>query len=394
MTIFDYYLLRRFLWIFLVCFLSLSGLFVIVHAFTNLEEIALLSKNEDSIRESLLNFYGPRVLNFFNQTCPLIALVAGIFTFTILEKSQEITVLEAAGANKYRIIRPVLIAVVILLGLVALNRELVIPNYRDQLVQSVQDQTGNKLRPIVYFQDPQTGIVIRSGQVQLADDTIRDPVIQLVSPRAEHRSPATSADPPQKPFEPLTIEAEIAEYAAANAHHPAGYLLGGIKEPGDFQELAQVDAGTQRMIFRSPRDQWLDEGECFLTLEVTPPQIASGPETAQYAPVTELIAANRRPSAHFSNRQRVEVHRRIMQPLLDLSLVLLGLPIVVCRGERNVFYAAGICMAVVITLMSSTMASHALGGIRIINPPALAAWLPILVFTPFAYATIQRLKAN
>ena len=120
--------------------------------------------------------------------------------------------------------------------------------------------------------------------------------------------------------------------------------------------------------------------------------MVTGPEAARYSPITELIAANLHPSIHFSNRQRVEVHSRIVQPLLDLTLIMFGLPIVICRGERNIFFAAGVCMIAIIALMLGTMVAHALGGIRMLNPPALAAWLPLIVFTPLAFALQQRLR--
>ena len=40
------------------------------------------------------------------------------------------------------------------------------------------------------------------------------------------------------------------------------------------------------------------------------------------------------------------IHARIVQPLLDMTLLFLGLPLVVTRESRNVFVAMGICMVV------------------------------------------------
>jgi len=61
----------------------------------------------------------------------------------------------------------------------------------------------------------------------------------------------------------------------------------------------------------------------------------------------------------------------------------LGLPLVVTRGNRNVFAALGLCGAVVTVFMLVVMGSQRLGAIYAISP-ALAAWLPLILFAPVA----------
>ena len=60
MTIVDQYLLFLFIKIFLVCFLSFTGLFIVVHLFSNLDELAALSKSR-GWPQLMWEFYGPRV---------------------------------------------------------------------------------------------------------------------------------------------------------------------------------------------------------------------------------------------------------------------------------------------------------------------------------------------
>ena len=53
----------------------------------------------------------------------------------------------------------------------------------------------------------------------------------------------------------------------------------------------------------------------------------------------------RNPSLDYGADVRVAIHGRIVKPLLDMTLLFLGLPLVVTRESRNVFIAMGLCMA-------------------------------------------------
>ncbi len=376
MTIFDFYLLRRYIKIFAVCFISLSGLYVVIHVFTNLEEMLSLAKGRGSVMQVFAAFYGPRVLDFFNQMSAVIALISGIFAFTMLQKTHEVTAMEAAGLSKLRIARPILVGSLVLVIGVAFCRECIIPKFREQLVQNAQDQSGDNLRPVRHFTDFDTQIAIRSGKIRLSDDSIVAPHFFL---RAEESRPA------------INLVAESAKFMTTR-QGLTGYLLRNVSVPTALGEQASiVDDGQPIILF--PSDfEWLQDDQCFVTINVPPTQLVLGREFARYAPLNELIASNLHPSIHFSNRQRVEVHRRIVQPLLDMTLIVFGLPIVIARRDRNVFFAAGICMLAVSAMFICTMTSHGLGASRILKPPAFAAWLPLIVFSPLAIAGLAKLK--
>ena len=86
------------------------------------------------------------------------------------------------------------------------------------------------------------------------------------------------------------------------------------------------------------------------------------------------------------------IHARIVQPFLDMTLLLLGLPLIVTRENRNVFVAMGICM-VVTTLFTLVVAgAQDLGEISYwIFTPSLAAWIPLMIFVPLAAWLVEAL---
>ena len=84
MTIFDRYLLRTFCKVLLVSFLSLTGLYVVIDTFNNLEEFLSYANQQGSLLGVLADYYGARVLSFFDRISGLLALLATIFTVTWL----------------------------------------------------------------------------------------------------------------------------------------------------------------------------------------------------------------------------------------------------------------------------------------------------------------------
>ena len=86
MTIVDRYLLFQFFKIFLVCFLSMAGLFVVINVFTNLDEVVLISGTNGGAESLVFDYYGPRVLDFFNRTAGILVLVASVFSIALMQR--------------------------------------------------------------------------------------------------------------------------------------------------------------------------------------------------------------------------------------------------------------------------------------------------------------------
>ncbi len=91
---------------------------------------------------------------------------------------------------------------------------------------------------------------------------------------------------------------------------------------------------------------------------------------------SRLIASLRNPSLGYGADVRVAIHLRIVQPLLDMTLLFLGLPLVVTRESRNVFLAMGMSMAVTVAFTLTAIGLQKLGEIELLDP-ALAAWAPL-----------------
>ena len=105
----------------------------------------------------------------------------------------------------------------------------------------------------------------------------------------------------------------------------------------------------------------------------------------QYAPTTELRGLLSRPDPRRQPAVATVFHMRLTRPLVGVVLVLMGLAVVLRDQNRNVFINAGLCLVLCAVCYAAVFGCKYLGENDFL-PPALAAWLPVLVFGPLAVA--------
>lgn len=377
MTILDRYLLIMFLKIFLVCFTSFAGLFLVIHLFSNLDELASLAEIGGGWAQLLSDFYVPRIVELFDKTAAVLVLISAIFAVNMMQKRRELLAIEAGGITLLRAIRPIIVAAICIIGLTVVNREYVIPKLKDRLVRTPQNWLDQGKADMLVQQDSATGIRFRGKEILLADKTIVYPKVQLPGSISTTQSRLT---------------AQLASFEAADQTHPAGIRLKQVTQPASLAGFRSIVTDESPVVY-SPTDVgWLESDELFIVSDVSMEQAAFGNRLAAYRTTPEMMEAVRKPRSWFGNNQKVGLHVRILQPFLDLTLLLLGLPLAISNSERNIFVAAGISFAVVGAVSVVTLTSQSLGTYNLIQPAALSAWIPLLVFVPLAVLSIGRLR--
>ena len=374
MRIIDRYLLRQFLSNFLICFLSLTGLYIVFDAFTNMEEFLRCADKEGGLLRLLGSYYLYHSVAFFDRTAPLLTLVAAMFTITWIQRHNEMVALMSAGISRMRVAAPVVWAALTITLLSVVNRELVIPQIRDELARRPQDLVGDKPTDVQFHFDNQTNIWLRGESAYRDHLRITKPDFLLPS----------TLDVYDK-----VVTAEVAYSKPADARHPAGYLLHGVSRPRDLAHKASLSLEGNPVIF-TPRDNpdWLKPDECFVASEITYDQLCGRDSWLEFASTPQLIVGLQNRANDFGANVRVRIHKRFTQPLLDITLLFLGLPLVLTRESRNVFLAIGLCMAVVAAFTVIVMAFERLGAISSISP-VLGAWGPLFFAVPLAVGMSQ-----
>lgn len=369
--ILDRYILWMFVKVLGIMFLSLTGLYVVIDAFANLEEF-ITHGQDQGMFAILADYYGPRVLQFFDRMGPVIVLLSAISAITWLLQRNELTAIMAGGVSKGRVIQPLIYAAIAISFLSIINRELWIPQVRHKLTRNAQDWHGDQNKTLKPTYDYRTDVYIGGRQTIARERKIVGPHFRLPSSMSEFGS---------------QLAAETAVYQGRSPHHPPGYLLDNVVTPSDLEDCPSVPR-TGEPVVLSPRDaKWLKPRQVFVVSDVSFEQLAGGNYWRQLGSTKELMAHLRNPSLDLGSDARVTLHARLVQPLLDLTLFILGLPLVLSQTNRNLFVSASLSLAMLVGFFAVVMTCHALGSNHFISP-AFSAWLPLMILSPAAYANI------
>ena len=184
-------------------------------------------------------------------------------------------------------------------------------------------------------------------------------------------------------FAQQQLTAKEARFLPATADQPSGYLLSGVSAPKALLNSPALLLDNKPVIITPVGNDWLKDDEIFVVSGVSFEFLAAGAAWQDLASTNEMIQQLRSPSTDLGTDVRVAIHKRFIQPLLDTTLLFLGLPFVITRSNRNPFISIGLCMAVVTVFMVVALGCQQLGSSGWLNPP-LAAWLPLIVFAPIA----------
>ncbi|MBA2117081.1 LptF/LptG family permease [Bremerella alba] len=377
MLLIDRYLLTQFLKSFLIFFISFTGLFIVIDSFNNLDEFLKYGDQTGSTFGVLWEYYSPRVFTFFGMTSGILTLISAMFTVTWLQRHNEMTALMAAGISQARIVRPVIIAVIVIAILGVLNRELLIPQYMDRLTRNAQDWLGESKKTFQPKFDNRTGVLLNGAATVASDSRIESPTFRL-----------------DQNYEGIgnQINGENAFYQVATADHPSGFLIENLTKPASTEGVSSVDFEGTPLVLMPVDHDWLEPNQCFLATELTFEQLTASSQWRDYASTYDLIATLSNRSLDVGADVRTEIHSRIVQPFLDITLLFLGLPIILRKENRNIFIAIGYCLLLVMCFYAVTLVCKAMGATSWIRPTSLAAFIPLIIFVPIATAMAAPLR--
>ena len=314
---------------------------------------------------------------FFDVLSGLLTLVAAMFTVAWIQRHNELTALLSAGISRLRVVRSVIVAGVAVALLAALSREVVIPQFQSELSRKSQDLTGDVAQTIKPCYDNQTGVLFNGAGTFRDSRRISQPNFTMPWTLDHYGKHLLAADAYYKPPE---------------GGRPGGYLLVDVHEPKNLDGRPSLSYRDQPVLLTRRDAPWLQPNQCFIVSDVTFEQLTGGQAFKQFASTGQLIEGLRNPSMDYGADVRVEVHSRVVKPLLDVTLLMLGLPLVVTRHNRNVFIAIGLGLGVVTIFSLLVITMQYLGSVGLFLTPAQAAWTPLIVFVPVAVAMFEGMR--
>ncbi len=374
MTTIDRYLLFLYSRVFLICFLTLSGLLIVVQVFTNLDEMIAYGKVRGSFALGLAEYFTPYMLSIYDRMCGLLTLLATMFVVAWLYRTHEMTALLAAGISKGRIIRPIMILSAILISFAAVSRELLIPRYSAMLSKTPQELLGESIRPIRPTEDVEMGVLIAGRNLQPANAMINQPIFRFMSPAAQVTQQITGWS---------------AKFLMADDMHPPGYLVSNAKGAESLSGKNSVRTEQGVFLLLPTDNPWLKPEECFVPSKLEF-DVLRGGAAKQFAATSDLVWRVRNQSHYYGADLKVTVHTRFIQPLLDFTQLLIGIPMILSNRNRNLVSMIISCIVSFAAFFGISIGLRALGATETFLTPAMAAWAPLLVFGPIAWAQSRR----
>lgn len=363
---------------YVICYVALVGLYVVIHAFSNVDEFSEVSESTLDLFANMGWYYLIHMSEFYDRLCGVISMMAAIFTVTWMQKDNELIAMLAAGISTQRVIRPVIVSAVIVSSLSVVNQEFIMPRIAEDLQKPPDDDGVRKV--MVYSREDSNEILMSaSGQGDRGAQTV-------------FRFNATI--PVRVAGELLEVQAQQARYIPPTATRlplRGGWLLHGatmVTRPTtkDYEavlvKLPNLDG------FPMPKDasRPLPGDIYFLKSDLTFAAITRIRQWYQFATTPELIKALDEPS-NSADRSDIEVflHSRMVRPIAGLCLMFLSLPLVLGGQGRNMFINLGMSLGTSGVFYAVNFMCGYFGGLGELSAE-LAAWIPLICFGTVAAA--------
>jgi lipopolysaccharide export system permease protein len=359
MKLIDGLILRSFYKAWCVCFFALVSLYILIDLFNRLDELVSAGDGSTPAFLSVLAYhYGHQLVLIFDRLSGTIVMQAAMFTLAWMQRNNELLPLLAAGVPMRRVLRPVFLGTLSMVLLGMANRELLMPRIADQLQNPASDPRGEKSRLASSAYEP-------NGILLAGYEATRDGLVIRGFRCTVPESIAGSL---------LHITAAEARYVPRGPKQPSGgWLLSGTT-PRDLPR------------WKDPVIEVLDPGKFFLrTEQVDFDTLSRTRNWYQYASTLELLDELQKPDAARLAATAMQMHLHFTVPLFTGLMVLMGLSLLLRSQQRNVFLNAGICIVAAVLFLGVCQLSRYLGEQEYLSP-ALAAWLPVLIFGPAALA--------
>ena len=372
-----------FLKAYLICFFALVGLYVVIDAFSNLDEFGEWADSTPQLFYNMGRFYLIRMSLIYDQICGIITMMAAIFTVTWMQKNNELLAMLAAGISTQRIIRPVLISAVLVSSLAIINQEYIMPPLAEELQRTQDDNGVRKVK--VYMQEDLNEVFLKGDMADRATQTVTK-LEATILPRIAG-----------KMIEISGRESTYIPPETQGVPYSGGWLLRDVRFLLPMPETESLNNLTHGIlskvedisVYPKPMDEFVARPNVvnlFLQTELSFATMTRSRHWYQFAGTVDLIRAISNPT-NLGDRDDIQVflHGRLIRPLLGLNLMFLSLPLVLSGTGRNMFVNLGMSLGTSGIFYSANFMSQYLGSHGVMSAE-LAAWAPLIGFGTIAAA--------
>jgi lipopolysaccharide export system permease protein len=377
MRILDRYILKSFLVNYLLALGVLIGMYVLLDLIVNVQDFAkgaavavegkqLPAPSTWAILGDMVDYYSYQLLVIFQQVSGVIPVMAAGFTMVRLTRHHELTAMLASGVSLYRVAAPIIGLSMVFALLNVVNQEFVIsqPFVIKQLLRKHDEVNQVVSRPdaVNFVLDSDNSLL----SAKAYDSAARQMQNVFIVQRDKEGRPIGH------------IVADTATWEIPEGETTEAWVMRGAVIESDRGE---ADA-LQRVANKVPVFNY--------RTGMTPAQLDL---IFQKKAVDYLSSAQVRKLAEFSPDINKPVlykimHLRFTQPLMNIVMLLIGIPFLLTREPKRLVVNMFYCTAISGVVFIATFVIYQMGGSQIPDP-MVAAWLPVLLFGPFALVMLD-----
>jgi lipopolysaccharide export system permease protein len=364
MKILDKYVVKNFLIGYAIAFCVLIGLRIIIDLFVNLDEF---TEHADlgtlAVAGNILSFYALHSLLYFRDFAGMITVVAAAFSLGKMIHFNELVAVMASGVSLKRVIVPIILLASLLIGLLVIDQEILIPHLSDKLVRG-QDALPGQETYDVWFICDDNGSLICTQKFDVKTATMQRPTIILRRRKADSLVWEVTG----------RISATRATYNPETGNWD--FVNGRLIEKGSLAGYQPIASYTSSI---TPKDIPVMRRAQHITLLSSRQLSVLAAQKTKIKDLAQLYS---------------QKHFRITDPLINLIMLMVCLPILVCRDPKSMktsimisFATTGACF--IVTFACKMLATEAVFD-RVI--PEVWAWLPVFIFAPIAFLELDSMK--
>jgi LPS export ABC transporter permease LptG/LPS export ABC transporter permease LptF len=355
----DAYVLKGFLFFFVIVLSVFSSLFIVVTLFDHLPSI-IINKIPLSTVVMYFVFLMPQI---FHWVSPLAMLLATLINLGTLTKTNEILAVKAGAISLYRMSLPLVLMGALLSGVVYLMSDYVLP-----WTNKRQDEYHDRIKNGA----PQT-------HISPTHKWMMGSANRLYNYNFFDSASNTFANISILSIDPKTFQLNEWIYAKRGTWTGNNWNL----ENGWVRQLSRNDSEIRKEAFTQKVVTALDPPSYFK-------KEVREADQMNYHDLEKYVADLKRSGLDVSSLT-IDLYRKRSFPLVSFIMALIGIPFSFKTGRKGAFYGIGFCLAVGILYWSTFELFGKLGGINQLSP-IVAAWFPNLIFGASGFWLMLRVK--
>jgi lipopolysaccharide export system permease protein len=373
MRLLDRYIAKNFLIGYFISFSVLIGMCITLDLFVNIDEFVEQSEQSTgALLGHIAAYYGPQAALWFRHLSGMITVIAAVFSLARMTKNNELIAVMASGISLKRILAPILLLAVLLMGLQIANEEFLIPHLANDLTRS-RDEIGQPRRFSFWFVSSPEGHLFCGREYNEATQMVEDAFVIL-----------RQKDPSGQRW---TVVGQIQADRAVYDLQQKGWRLENGRQMNVLPEEQEATALTSV------------EPVSFLASSLTPEDIGLRRQEG-YKSLLSLGQIEQ--LLHYPGTRKTDLaelilqkHSRIVDPIMNLIVLMAALPVLIRRDPREI--KSAILVSFVTTLgcfltvfLCKLFATENIGGFVW---PEMWVWAPVFLFLPIALLQIDAMKS-